>query len=141
MPELFLDANVLFTAAYSPDGRAAALIELAKRGRCELLTSPHALTEARRNLKSKYPEPAEQLEKEIMAHVTVVAEATPEGVRVGLRYGLPLKDAPILGAALEAGADMLVTGDIRHFGHLQEEPIRGMKVVSPASALADLVMS
>jgi hypothetical protein len=40
---VFLDANVLFTAAYSPDGLSA------------LLTSPLAIVEAERNLEAKRP--------------------------------------------------------------------------------------
>ncbi len=126
----------MFTAALSPDGRAATLIKLARRSRCVPLTSPHALTEAGRNLKLKYPEAAGRLEEKILPSITVVSEATPEAVKVGLNYGLPPKDAPIMGAALLAGADMLVTGDARHFGHLYAETLRGMKVVSPAMALS-----
>jgi uncharacterized protein len=71
-----------------------------------------------------------------MPAVTTVAEATPEVVGIGLDLGLPLKDAPVLGAALRARADMLVTGDARHFGHLYDDVVEGMKIVRPATALA-----
>lgn len=74
-----------------------------------------------------------------MPRVDVVAEAAPNAVRVGLNYGLPLKDAPILGAALPAKTDLLATGDGRHFGHLHEKPVDGMRVVPPAAALAELL--
>ncbi|MDQ3639282.1 MAG: PIN domain-containing protein [Actinomycetota bacterium] len=129
----------MFAAAWSPEGRAAALVRLADLGKCELLTSPHALAEADRNLKLKRSRAARRLETEVAPVVTVVAEATSEAVRVGLERGLPLKDAPILGAALRAGADMLVTGDARHFGHLYGDTIAGTRVVSPAVALAGML--
>jgi predicted nucleic acid-binding protein len=52
---VFLDANILFTAAYSLDGLSAFLIELATAGRLTLLTSPLAVVEAERNLETKRP--------------------------------------------------------------------------------------
>ena len=52
---VFLDANVLFAAAYSPDGLSALLIELGAAGRVTLLTSALAIIEAERNLEAKRP--------------------------------------------------------------------------------------
>lgn len=70
-----------------------------------------------------------------------MAEAGPEAVRFGTDHGLPLKDAPILGAALREGSDVLVTGDSRHFGRLYEAPVQRMRVAPPAVALALLLES
>ena len=47
--------NILFTAAYSPDGLSAFLVELGAAGRVTLLTSPLAIVEAERNLEAKRP--------------------------------------------------------------------------------------
>jgi predicted nucleic acid-binding protein len=52
---LFLDANVLFTAAHNPHGKAAFLIALAAEGYWEVVTSTLAVEEAQRNLARKYP--------------------------------------------------------------------------------------
>jgi predicted nucleic acid-binding protein len=52
---VFLDANILFTAAYSPEGLSALLVELGAAGRVTLLTSPLAIVEAERNLEAKRP--------------------------------------------------------------------------------------
>lgn len=114
------------------------MIELAELRGHNLLTSPHALTEARRNLALKRPEAAPRLEV-IVSRVDIVPEADPDAVKVGLEFGLPPKDAPILGAALREKADLLVTGDGKHFGHLYEKPIDGMRTVPPAVALAELL--
>ena len=53
--KLFLDANVLFTAAHNPQGKAALTIELGKRRHWGLATSHYASEEARRNLAQKFP--------------------------------------------------------------------------------------
>jgi predicted nucleic acid-binding protein len=52
---LFLDANVIFSAALGPGTRARALLDLAYTERVTLLTSSFAVEEARRNLASKAP--------------------------------------------------------------------------------------
>jgi uncharacterized protein len=71
--------------------------------------------------------------------VTLVAEAGPDAIRLGTDHGLPLEDAPILGAALRAGSDILLTGDSRHFGHLYEAHVHGMRIAPPAVVLALLL--
>ena len=135
---LFLDANVIFTAAHNPAGRSAALFDLARRGVCALSTSPHAAAEAQRNLQVKYPRTLPAL-KALMSQVETVSEASPADVAWAIEQGLPLKDAPVLAAALAAGADALVTGDRTHFGHLFGRKVRTLAVLTPANALARLL--
>jgi predicted nucleic acid-binding protein len=135
---LFLDANVLFTAAHNPGGRSAAIFQLARVGVCTLVTSPHALEEARRNLRLKHPSAAGALE-ELIAVTSVEPEASSKGVAWALERGLPLKDAPILAAAAQARCDVLVTGDRTHFGPLYGRHLRGVEVLPPAEALARLL--
>ncbi len=135
---LFLDANVLFTAAHKPEGRSAALVALARRSFCSLHTSPHVLEEARRNLRLKLPQGADALEK-LLKTIAIEGEASSPLVRWALEQGLPLKDAPVLAAAVVARADLLVTGDRKHFGDLYGATLRGVEVVTPAEALARLL--
>lgn len=52
---LFLDANVLFTAAHNLGGKAALVIDLGDRGHWEVYSSGFAVEEARRNLQRKFP--------------------------------------------------------------------------------------
>jgi uncharacterized protein len=52
---VFLDANVLFTAAHNPKGKAALLITLGAEGLFQLATSAYTREEARRNLERKAP--------------------------------------------------------------------------------------
>jgi predicted nucleic acid-binding protein len=110
-------------------------IRLGKKGQ---LASAHALEEARRNLELKSAGFERRLEK-ALEHTKVVAEAPAALVEWARVQGLPLKDAPILAAAVHARADLLVTGDNRDFSHLFERALRGTRVVTPAAAL-DLVL-
>jgi len=136
--KLFLDANVLFSAAHREEGRSQDLVALARGGLCELLASAHALEEARRNLELKSAGFERRLEK-VLERVELVAEAPAALVEWARAQGLPLKDAPILAAAVHARANLLVTGDRRDFGHLFGRALRGTRVVIPAAAL-DLVL-
>ena len=135
---LFLDANVLFAAAWSESGRAAALFSLAARGRCTLLTSPYAAAEARRNIAVKRPGASPRLEA-LLAVVECVDEPGHRLVRRAAEAGLPDDDAPILAAAVTARADLLVTGDRTHFGHLFRRRFGGAEITSLADALARLL--
>ena len=135
---LFLDANVLFAAAHSPAGRSRALFGLAERGLCTLVTSPHAIEEARRNVNLKSPEGTPSL-NDLLESVERVAEADPRLVAWAADQGLPPGDAPILAAAVAAEADALVTGDRSHFGHLFGRRVGGVKVLSLAEAIEQLI--
>ena len=114
---LFLDANVLFTAAHNPRGRAALVIELGAAGYWEVVSSRFALEEARRNLGRKYPQCLETLES--LRTSFELAEHQP-----GLRFpeGLPPKARPIFQAALACGATHLLTGDRKDFGPFFDRP-------------------
>lgn len=138
MRRVFLDANVLFAAAISEGGRSAALFVLAERGLCQLVTSPHAVAEARRNLEARYHESLGRFTR-LLAEVVVVPEATPSAVAWARRQGLPEEDAPILGAAVTAQVDVLVTGDRAHFGHLFGSKMGGVEVLGLAETLRRLL--
>lgn len=137
--KLLLDANVIFAAAHSEDGRSHDLVALAGAGLCELLASAHALGEARRNLELKSGGFERRLAA-ALAQTAIVAEAPIALVEWAQTQGLPLKDAPILAAAIYAQADLLVTGDKLDFGPLFGRVLHGTRVVTPAAAL-DLVLN
>lgn len=133
---LFLDANLLFTAAHNPRGKAAFVIEQGAAGHWEIFTSSFALEEARRNLGRKYPQCLDAL-RELMASIQGV-EHSP-----GLRFpeGLPAKDRPIFQAALACRATHLLTGDLRDFGALLNRPEKtfGVRIQTVADFLNSLL--
>ncbi len=135
---IFVDSNVISAAAHWPQGRGRALFRLAAAGRCELVASPHAIQEARRNLGLKSPRGAKVLEG-LLKGVETVAEAGPQMVESAAGRDLQDSDAPILAAAVAAGADLLVTGDRTHFSHLFGSEVGGVRIVSPAEALESVL--
>jgi len=131
---LFLDANVISAAAHWPHGRSRALFRLAEAGRCELISSQHAIVEARRNLSLKSPLGAENLDH-LLDRLELGGEAGPRIVRWAKDLQLGENDAPILAAAAAAEADVLVTCDRRHFVHLFGNEVGGVRVMSMAEGL------
>jgi putative PIN family toxin of toxin-antitoxin system len=120
------DTNVL-VAAYLTEGLCARLLRRARQHQFELIICPHILKEFRDNLKkltSPLPEvlgaTMGQL-KAITALVTPPARMTPQVCR-------DPTDNIILGCALAAQADYLVTGD---HDLLDLHPFHNLSIVSP----------
>ena len=118
MKRIFLDANVLFTAAHNPHGKAAILIQLAATDAFKLFTSAYAREEAERNISAKYPGSLSGF-KHLLKSITVVPVTNPPADYPEI---LPAKDAPIFAAAVYCRATHLLTGDIKHFGPLMNQP-------------------
>ena len=97
-----------------------------------LVTSALAIEEARRNLA---PGEARERLDAILEKLVVVAEA-PWGAEAA-SWGLPEKDIPILAAAVRARSTHLLTGDLKHFGHLMQKTVEGVLVLRPAQYLRD----
>lgn len=114
---VFLDANVVFTAAHNPEGKAALLIELGGRGLWEVCSSRLAAEEARRNLARKFPPCLDGL-RTLLQRVRLVDH------RADLFFpeGLARKDRPIFQAALACRATHLLTGDLKDFGRFMNRP-------------------
>ena len=135
---VFLDANVLFTAAYSPDGLSALLIELGAAGRVTLLTSPLVIVEAERNLEAKRPPALPTLRRSLTA-VRVVREPAPGDVERLTPPDLSSKDRPLLAAAIVAHAPHFVTGDVADFGRWKDRRARlPLQVMTPRQFLTEV---
>ena len=126
MHRLFLDANVLFSAAYHPN---AGLLHLWKLSNVVLCTSRCALEEARINLEQE-----EQRARLIRLSAKLQLFAAPER-QLPRGIALPEKDVAIVLAVLEASATHLLTGDVRHFGPYFGKKIEGVLVMLPGEYL------
>jgi predicted nucleic acid-binding protein len=124
---VFLDANVLLSAALRPK---AKLLRLGTAGYGTLMTSAYAVEEARRNLAT--PQQRARLTR-LLRRVEIVEFShftLPRGI------DLPAKDRPILLAAIDSRATHLLTGDFEHFGRYYREVIGGVLILPPAEYLA-----
>ncbi len=109
---LFLDANVLFTAAHNPGGKAAFLFSPSALTHWKLVSSAYAVEEARRNLARKRPTALDHLET-LAEKLELASQPTRHQ---GPRLRLPAKDEPIWFAAWASKATHLLTGDLKDFG-------------------------
>jgi len=126
MDRLFLDANVLFSAAYRPDAR---LLQLWKLPDVALCASHYVIEEARINL-------AELDQRERLGRLTRVLHLFDAVAgKIRREISLPEKDVPIMLAAIEAHATHLLTGDVRHFGRYFGKRIGGILIMLPAAYL------
>jgi predicted nucleic acid-binding protein len=114
---LFLDANVLFTAARTPIGKAALIIGWGGEGYWQVVTSAYASEEARRNLEQKAPASLPQL-VDLLRNIEIVVPS----LTAPCPDNLPLKDRPIFQAAHTGEASHLLTGDLKDFGPLMNRP-------------------
>jgi uncharacterized protein len=127
MNRLFLDANVLFSAAYRVN---AGLLQLWKLDNVVWCSSRYALEEARINLADEDQRARlDPLSVSLRLFEVAGQGAIPRGV------SLPEKDVPILLAAIEARATHLLTGDVRHFGPYFGKKIEGIAIVLPGAYL------
>ena len=115
--KLFLDANVLFTAAHNSRGKAALTVELGKLGHWALATSLYASEEARRNLERKFPQSLDSLDS-LLRDIPLV----PHRSDLHFPPTLAKKDRPIFQAAVAWGATHLLTGDLKDFGPFMNQP-------------------
>lgn len=113
MPErVFLDANVMFSAALGGESFGQLWVAL-RGGLISVCTSPQCLDEARRNVARKRPGAVERLELTLREVVTVAA---PLALVPWAEGKLPEDDGWVLAGAVEAGAQVLLTGNTKHFG-------------------------
>lgn len=128
MVKLFLDANILFSAAYREN---AGLAKLWKLSRVKLVSSDYAIMEAERNLREQH-----QLQRlKIFVHSLDVITTYNDSL-IPNDIKLSAKDRPILAAAIAAKANFLITGD-RDFEHLFGKKILGVTVLVPSVYFSD----
>lgn len=127
---IFLDANILFSAAQMHSRMRAFLEVLFDQADC--LTNAYAVEEARRNLELKFPEGLKALER-LTGQCEMVSQLVTD-----LDVDLPQKDLPILGGAIAGRASHLLTGDEKDFGKFWGKMVQGVKIVSPKMLVQEL---
>lgn len=125
---IFLDANILFSAAYS-DSAVRRLLKDLQAAFCTLVADRYVLEEALRNLSIHRPGSVPVLHKLVTSLTILPICRSP--VEIPPDIQLPAKDIPVLAGAIEAGCHILMTGDFRYFGMLFGRTIGGVTIRSP----------
>ena len=114
---IFLDANILFSAAKS-DGAIRQLLRKLTHAQHTLVADSYAQAEAQRNIAAKADAQAVHDLDALLGKVDVSAVqfAQPSPTLQAAALWLPEKDRPVLLAAIVLACDVLVTGDSTHFG-------------------------
>ena len=136
---IFLDANILFSAAKS-DGAIRQLLRNLTLANHTLVADSYVQAEAIRNIAAKADAQAVTYLDTLLSQIEVsnvqFAQSSPTLQATAL--WLPEKDCPVLLAAMALGCDVLVTGDSTHFGPGYGKRFEGVTVCSPRQ-LAELV--
>jgi len=135
-----LDANILFLAGYSAASPVHDLLALAAAGDCELLSSEYAFEEARRNLGVKSSDDSIERFEAATGLIIPVQEASGPALEQAQSVKLfDASDTPILAAALQSGADVLVTGDRRAFAAFVGQRIGSLRILRLRAALTEIL--
>jgi len=115
-PRIFIDADVLFAGAASPNEHSASLVilRMAEITLIEAITSRQVITEAERNLQEKMPAALPAFQLLVSRCLKVVDDPTLDEVDA-LAKSADSKDLPILAAALREECAYLATHNIRHY--------------------------
>jgi hypothetical protein len=132
---VFLDANILFSAAKS-DGAVRQLLHLIVDGGHECWVDDYVVVEARRNLGTKGPDALGAFES-LLATLHVGSVRAIDATKQEVNW-LPEKDRPVLAAAIHLGCGVLVTGDRTHFGVGYGKAFGGVTIHSPRSLAESL---
>ncbi|MBR4186043.1 MAG: putative toxin-antitoxin system toxin component, PIN family [Clostridia bacterium] len=130
---VMIDTNIMISAALFPNGRAAEAFFKAIAPPYEPLICDYVVDELRCKFREKFPGRMTELEAflfHILAHIPLVT--TPEEEIGEERLIRDPKDRPILRAALDAHADLFLTGD----KDFLESAVRDPRIISAADFLA-----
>ena len=130
MQRVFLDANILFSAAYR---EKAGLLRLWRLSGVDLVTSSYVVQEVTANVSE--PVQRERLAMLLNSVAVMPHPAALPGLPSDMR--LPAKDTPIFQAAMSARASVLLTGDVAHFGRFFGKTIAGVRILSSADFLRE----
>ena len=130
--KIMIDTNIVISAVLFPNGKAAQAFYKALLPPYEPLLCDYVIDELHRKFKEKFPERQMELEAFLLhAFLSIRTVQTPEEEMV-LEKGIrDPKDRPILRAALNAHADLFLTGD----KDFLESAVTDPRVVSVTSFL------
>lgn len=109
---IMLDTNIIISAALFPNGRAAQAFFKALQPPYQPLVCDYVVDELHRKFREKFPNRLTELEAFLFIALSFIKLVpTPEEAVSSEQKKRDPKDRPILRAALDAHADLFLTGD------------------------------
>ncbi len=129
---VFFDADVLIAGSASTTGASFFLLQLAEFNFLEGITCRQVVEECNRNLTRKIPQALPIFKQILAASLTIVDDPAAATMNT-YAHMAHAKDLPILTAAIEQKADVLVTFNVRHYHPVQK---LGLLITTPGDLLA-----
>ncbi len=109
---VMIDTNIFISAALFPNGRVAVALMKALMPPYEPVVCDYVVDELHRKFREKFPDKMVELEAFLFTALqSIKVVSTPEKATEAELKIRDVKDRPILRAALDAGADLFLTGD------------------------------
>lgn len=109
---IMIDTNIIISAALFPNGRAAQAFFKALNPPYQPLVCDYIVDELHRKFREKFPDRMTELEAFLYHALSFIhVVPTPEEAVLAESAIRDVKDRPILRAALDAHADLFLTGD------------------------------
>ena len=110
--KVMIDTNIFISAALFPNGRVAQALTKALLPPYEPVVCDYIVDELHRKFQEKFPDKMVDMEAFLFTALqSIRIVKTPEEATESERKIRDVKDRPILRAALDAGADLFLTGD------------------------------
>lgn len=110
--KVMIDTNIFISAALFPNSRAAQALYKAMIEPYQPVTCDYVVDELHRKFREKFPNKMVEMEAFLFSALqSIKVVQTPEKIINEESLIRDEKDRPILRAALDAGADLFLTGD------------------------------
>ena len=120
---VMIDTNIFISAALFPKGRAAEALFKALSAPYQPVVCDYVIDELHRKFEEKFPDRTVELEAFLYTALPAFdVVTTPENAVAAETKIRDPKDRPILRAALNAGADLFLTGDKDFLESSVEDP-------------------
>jgi putative PIN family toxin of toxin-antitoxin system len=131
---VMIDTNIFISAILFPKGQAAAALNKALVSPYQPVTCSYVVDELKRKFCEKFPNKMTELNEFLETSSSVIKVVdTPHSLVKTEALIRDKKDRPILRAALNAGADLFLTGD----KDFLESAIIDPRIISVSEFLAD----
>ena len=134
MTRVVLDSNVWLSALLFPGGVCDELLQQLRERQIELFVSKEILGEVRGVLRRKFDHSAQEAEA-VVREIQLMAQIVDPKTRVSI-VTADDPDNRVLECAVEARAELIVTGDTKHL--LPLRVFQGISIRAPRTVLDEL---